>query len=266
LLARGHLVLAGMLLALSTNKPQESWGVVVLVLLWATAAWRTRRPVVLSFGTTMLILVLAGEWVLPGWISAFVVSSSRYIQNTGALHLFGRFLPNAILVLLAVGWAGLLLIIAWTGRREAAATRRFLIGLGSTLALTQILLPTYLQYESIYLLPGLLLVLDLSACYTGRIWFVLHRVAAGLLLFPWPAGAALGYAALVGVPLLNAPLSIRFLPLALGPILPYAAVLALVPLLARRSFQRVLSTPINERDGASGDTDHAAGAWQPLES
>jgi len=266
LLARGHLVLAGMLLALSTNKPQESWGLVLLILIWALAALRTRRPVVLSFGTSMLILALAGEWVLPGWISAFVASSSRYMANTSALHLFGRFLPSAILVLLAVGWAGLLLIIAWTGRREAAATRRFLVGVGSTLALTQILLPTYLQYESIYLLPGLLLLLDLSAWYTGRIWFVLHRVAAGLLLFPWPAGATLGYAALIGVPLLSAPLGIRFLPLSLGPILPYAAVLALAPLLARRSFRSLLRAPLNERDAAPGDTDPAAGVWEAQES
>ena len=240
LLARGHPIPAGILLALSTIKPHETWGAIVVILVWALASWRTRRPVAISFGLSLTALFLGGLWLLPSWIGDFLAASLRYMEANAVYHVFARMLPEPVLVALGAGWVGLLLAVAWAVRREPVTGRRFIAGLACGIALTQIVLPTYLSYEAVYMLPVLLLLLTGAARYTRPMGFLLHRATVGLLFFAWLCGAALGYAALAGIPVLDAPVAVRFMPQSLGPILPYCAVLVLVPLVFTQAPVRAL--------------------------
>ncbi|MFZ1158214.1 MAG: glycosyltransferase family 87 protein, partial [Candidatus Sulfotelmatobacter sp.] len=67
----GFLFCSGAILALATIKPQLAWPMVLWLLGWAVSDWKARRRLVFGFVTIMGALLIAAEWVLPGWIKMF---------------------------------------------------------------------------------------------------------------------------------------------------------------------------------------------------
>src|SRR5581483_4980395 len=82
-LVSGRLVLAAFLLALSTIKPQLAMPFVGWLGLWTLGDWRSRQRFAWTFLITLVILVLGGEFVLPGWIGRFRVAASAYLDYAG---------------------------------------------------------------------------------------------------------------------------------------------------------------------------------------
>jgi hypothetical protein len=80
--ASGFLFCGGAILALATIKPQLAWPMVLWLLGWTVSNWKTRQRLVFGFATIMGALLIAAEWVLPGWIKMFLEAIRQYHQYT----------------------------------------------------------------------------------------------------------------------------------------------------------------------------------------
>ncbi len=118
----GHERIAGVALAIATFKPQISFLVIPLLLLWAIA--RGRKPLLVAFALTMSFLLAASLLWMPSWPLAFIASVNAYAGYVGvgspvqiASTFFGPFaVPVAWLA--AAGLLGWLAIATWREARH----------------------------------------------------------------------------------------------------------------------------------------------------
>lgn len=158
LLGRGHLLAAGIVLALATIKPQLVAPLTACLLLWAVTRWTKRQRFVWGFGITLVALVVGGEFLLPGWITDFWNAMHDYIRYTGGESLLDLLLspfwgPIATLVL----FLGLALVVTHF-RTAEAASQQFSYLLGAVLAGTLIVVPMVAPYNHLILVPAVLLI------------------------------------------------------------------------------------------------------------
>jgi hypothetical protein len=202
LLAGNSLALAGVLLAFATIKPQLVLPLVAWLLLWAVSDWHRRRNFAWGFVFTMMILIAAAEYVLPGWIWRFRDAVTAYRQyNDGAGSVldvlitpeWGRVLAGLVVLALAV--------TSWKCRRASTDSSAFNLMLVLVLAVTVVIGPKAAPYNQVFLLPGILFVVK-----NWRVLWRKNRLArviltlCGLVIFwPWLAAIALTIASL-GLP------------------------------------------------------------------
>jgi hypothetical protein len=194
---RGRLFLSGVLLAVATIKPQVALLPVILMLLWVLGGWRERRRWLWGFVVTMLLLLGAAEYVLPGWMFRFyaaVRAYSRYMAGTSFLdRLVGPCwsLIAGVIIVLPV------LSACWKSRVEGAGTMASRRALCLALVAVVCLAPTLAIYNQVLLLPGLLLVFDLvfdqrQALPHARVAVrYLGKLTVALLAWPWVACVSL---------------------------------------------------------------------------
>ena len=157
-LAAGYLVLAGVLLAIASIKPQ----LVVLpagwLCLWALSNWKERRNFLLGFLLSGLLLVAAGAYLLPGWLGEFFAGLSAYNRYTGGRSLLDDLttprLGAMLAVLLLIGAA----VVCWKWRRAPAGSNEFNFALALALAVTVVVAPMIAPYNHLLLLPAVLLI------------------------------------------------------------------------------------------------------------
>lgn len=159
-LARRRLVLAGVLLAMATIKPQLVFLLALWLFLWAISQWRERQGLFWSFTSTVAVMVLAGEWLLPGWIREFRGAMASYYTYTGG----GTSVLDVLLTETAgrVGSAVMvatLLWFAWKKRRTAETTAEFRWMFCFMMATTLLVIPTFAPYNQILLLPACMIFL-----------------------------------------------------------------------------------------------------------
>jgi hypothetical protein len=191
-------ILAGILLALATIKPQLVAFVLVWLILWTTGHWRERQRWMWSFGATMLALLGGSQFLLPGWLGEFLAAVRDYHRYTGGTSVFGVLLPpgleTAAWTVLTVG----LLFVAWRARHVSLASEQFRLTTLLILAGTLLQIPMIAPYNYLLLLPGILWLL----CHRERaVSNVVTRVTAGLaalsILWPWLAATGLALGLLV---------------------------------------------------------------------
>jgi len=193
-LTTGQLFLGGVVLAVSTIKPQLVSPLVACLLLWAITDWRYRKHLVWGFGTTMAVLLLASEAVLPGWIRKFWIAVHEYVSYTGGTSLIDRLLFPESGRTVSAAIIAILLALAWRVRRAEPGSREFAFLLAKILAATLLIVPTFAPYNQMILLPAVLL--------TAREWSESWRagaipkamLAATVLALGWPWVAAIGLA------------------------------------------------------------------------
>jgi TM2 domain-containing membrane protein YozV len=193
-LTTGQLFLGGVVLAVSTIKPQLVGPLVACLLLWAITDWRCRKHLVWGFGTTMAALLLASEAVLPGWIRKFLIAVHEYVSYTGGTSLIDRLLFPGSGRTVSAAIIAILLALAWRVRRAEPGSREFAFLLAKILAATLLIVPTFAPYNQMILLPAVLL--------TAREWSESWRagaipkamLAATVLALGWPWVAAIGLA------------------------------------------------------------------------
>jgi len=95
---------AGVLLSVTTIKPQMVFLVLVFLLLWALAQRRWRLPI--SFGISMVILVVSSMVLVPTWPIDFINNAVAYSDYVA----FGTPLENLLAFLLPASIAGSLTI------------------------------------------------------------------------------------------------------------------------------------------------------------
>lgn len=194
-LTGGWLLCAGTLLALATIKPQLTWPLVLWLLFWAGAEWRTRRRLVIAFAVAMLLLMGGAELLLPGWPRMFIQAIGqyhRYTQNQSVLvmmfgAIMGRILEAASVLACA--------ICLWRMRAEPATSAAFGRAVGLVLGLTVVIVPMFAPYNQVLLAPA---ILALAWSESSREFVLpvvrLARMAGGVLLI-WPWIATIGLSA-----------------------------------------------------------------------
>lgn len=234
LLARGHLFLGGMVLAVATTKPQLVAPLLACLLLWTLGNWRTRRKLIWGFASTMALLLVGAELLLPGWIGSFLNALRDYRQYTGGLSSLDVLLsPSvgrlvALAVLLALAW------ICWRFRRVEAESPDFVLLVALTLGATLIVIPTFASYNQVLLLPAVFaLTREGKWLWQRGSWSrAVCMLGIGLLAWPWVAAVGLSVASFV-----VAPQTVQQgwkMPLATIPAIPFACLMLLAPLVGRR--------------------------------
>jgi hypothetical protein len=192
-LVAGLPATAGVLLAIATVKPQITVPLAVCLGIWAFGDLRRRWTFLAGFLVTLAVLVIAGEFVLSGWMKEFWHAVGDYRQYTGGVSLLeavagrGGGLLLTVPLLLVVGWAFAKL------RTADAKSGEFRLLVAVVLAVTVVIIPTWAPYNQLLLLPGVLLLL--------RHWRVIMRASSAarlmymvtilVLAWPWAASLAL---------------------------------------------------------------------------
>jgi hypothetical protein len=156
--AKGRLFLAGTLLAMATIKPQMALLPIAWFAMWTVGEWKQRKPLVWGFGLMLTGLIVASEFLLPGWLIRYPQALVAYSGYTNAKAFLGAVMPSTVLwavsVLAALGVG----VFCWRVRREPADSVWFAIALAFVLALTVTIVPTVnASFNQVLLLPAFLL-------------------------------------------------------------------------------------------------------------
>ena len=195
-LVRNRPLLAGILMALATIKPQMVGLAIVYLLLWSTNDWRRRGRFALAFLATMFLLMAAPFVTLPRWLQSWasaVQGYPHYSKPPLAMELIGSAIgshigiPAIALLLIASLW------LAWRGRAAAVGSCEFWLTLSLLLSVTVVvLLPGQAVHDHVILLPGIFLL-----TYRWKEWSssptlkILLIAGAALIVVPWFASLIL---------------------------------------------------------------------------
>jgi hypothetical protein len=186
-IARNHFAIGGILLALSTLKPQMVVLPLAWFLLWGFGAWPRRWPLLAGFGVTLAALIGLGELILPGWPRYFLdglIAYRKYFPTTSLLCLaLGNWVGGALSGIMIVG----LLALAWRNRQTDAVSPEFILTLAAFLTAATLVLPLLTPFNQVLLLlPALMVIRDWAAIpRLGR------RAFSLILAWPWIAYLAL---------------------------------------------------------------------------
>ncbi|HLJ77745.1 MAG TPA: glycosyltransferase family 87 protein [Acidobacteriaceae bacterium] len=159
LLAREQQIAPGILLALSTIKPQLVLLLLVWILLWAVT--RSMWRLIASFTGAVAMLLVAAQWILPGWIPHWLAvlrqyqatTHSRPQLQTAVGHWPGLAIGAVIIALVLIGFVRL--------RRCAAGSRQFNLVTALALAAAVLVAPFNppIIYNYCFLFPAVVLIL-----------------------------------------------------------------------------------------------------------
>ena len=197
---RGRFLLAGILLALTTIKPQITALALLYLLLWSLRATHGRRLFYLGFFSTMLALVGTALAIWPHWIQSWtrvVLGYHRYARPPLVTEVLAS--PTGPRIAGPISWSitALLLIVAlvlaWRNRAVAVGSRQFWLTLSFLLSVTSVtLLPGQAIHDQVILLPGIFLL-----AYRWEEWSsswirkALLAAGVGIVLWPWIAAFSL---------------------------------------------------------------------------
>jgi hypothetical protein len=199
---RKRLVVAGIMFAVCTIKPQLAGLPVVWLCIWIFGNWRKRERAFWAFAGAMVVLVGSGELLLPGWIHKFRDACSAYYEYTGG----GRSVLDVALTagigrIVSVVLVGLFLVLIWRTRHAAEDERAFQWSYSFALATTLVVVPTFAPYNQLLLLPALMfvarsarelwdkgfvsrLLLAVTATVVFEQWIAAFLLAVALLFLP----------------------------------------------------------------------------------
>lgn len=156
--AKDRYVASGVAASILTIKPQLFVGLLAWLVVWSLLHRRWRF--LLSLAASGAVMAAASEWLIPGWISQWLVAAKAYSQYAKLRPLLNWYLPV---------WAGYLLTAAlglaavyqlWTARKCRAHDAAFAQSCAIAMAANLVLFPTSFTmiYNQILLIPSLLLM------------------------------------------------------------------------------------------------------------
>lgn len=249
-LAGERFVLAGVLLACASIKPQLILLVALWLILWAVSDWRRRRSFLLSFAATTTLLLAASTWVLPSWFTGWTQALGEYrLISPPPLAQF--VLGRVAGMVLSVFLLALSTRLCWRERRQPAASTAFALATSFVLATTVLVLPSAIAiYDQVLLLPAALWLYTrrdriLGASLPVRL---LALCAVGALAWQWFSAGALVLARLVSPAVAHMP-NFLSVPLRTAASVPFAFV-ALLALVAVQEMKPVSTIAERQRTSA----------------
>jgi len=152
-LAGRRFVTAGILLALSTIKPQLAVGVVAWLGLWTLGDWAHRKKLAWGFVSTMVLLWLGAELILPGWFGRWWAALHAYVGYNDVRSLLEILLGKYLGLLISFLIGGGVALGCWRSRLSLSGSASFNVSLLSVLAGSLLIKPTFLIYDLVVLLP-----------------------------------------------------------------------------------------------------------------
>ncbi len=224
-IARNHLAIAGVVLAVSTIKPQMVILPLAWFLFWGLSHWPRRWPLLAGFGATLGTLIGFGNVILPGWLRYFVqglVAYRKYFPTTSLLCLaLGNLVGGAVSAVAIVS----ILALAWRNRRADARSPEFPWGLAACFIGVTLFLPLSAPFNQVLLLLPTLMVI--------RDWAFLSQIGRSIYVlitaWPWICEVFL----LLHSPRLDSPSRIPLLPSAMVLFAPFIVFLLFVTGLSR---------------------------------
>ncbi len=199
-LQRGRLLLSGVLMALTTMKPQIALPAIIYLVFWSLHDWRQRGRYCVGIFFAMLLLIGASLAVWPHWIQSWTHTLLAYhgyttpvlVNETLASHL-GPAAVGPATIILTAGFLLVAVVTAWRNRAAAAGSPRFWLTLSLLLSITTVtLLPGQAVYDDLILLPAIfLLARQWRAFYSSWISKLLLLTGVAILLWPWFASFVL---------------------------------------------------------------------------
>ncbi len=232
---RDQLVLAGILSAFSTFKPQLAIGLVIWLLIWALGDWPRRQRWFWSFVATILTLGLVSEWLSPGWIANFLNVVRAYRHYTYGHSLFDVWFTPALGPVVSAMLLLSTVYLCWRYRRVPAGSGEFSFAISMLLAANLVVVPTLAPHAQLLVLPAFLGLAREShvLIHGSRVGRMLWLATILLLAWPWISTAGL---LISGILSRSIDLQ-RFwqVPLYTSPILPLAAMLTLAVRLVQKA-------------------------------
>lgn len=193
LMARGRLVAAGIVLACSTIKPQLVVLLCAWLVFWSFNNWCERKRFFWSFTASCALLVLAGEFLLRGWIGRFVqglIAYQRYAGTDSPLDALTTPLLGAVLgAVVLLGTAA----VCWHFQNSMVGSVEFNLVLAIVLAATLAVMPRLAPYNQLLLVPAVIVIgQSWRALWNGSTPIrVISAIAAFFLVWPWIVSLAL---------------------------------------------------------------------------
>jgi hypothetical protein len=186
-LTSGRLGLAGVLFALATIKPQLTAFLVPWLLLWACSDWRSRKKFVWGFGSTLVLLVGFGQYLVPGWINEFIAGLGAYQRYTGNMSILTVYFTKTGSAIVSAGLIAAWAALAWQMRKPPAGSRAFNFTVCITLVATVVLIPTLYPTGQVALWPAIFLLLKEFPMIwdNGRASRLAYVGAFSLIGWPW---------------------------------------------------------------------------------
>ncbi len=198
---RQRFLLAGILMALTTIKPQMTVLAIFYALLWSAHEWRARRRFVIGLFSTIILLVGTSLAALPHWIQSWTHTVLAYRHYTRpplvtevlTSPLGARWSGPATFVLTAASIL-MAMLLAWRNRAAAFGSFAFWLTLSLLLSITTItVLPGQAIYDHLILVPAILLLARQRSALleSGPAPRAVLSIGALVLLWPWIAAFAL---------------------------------------------------------------------------
>lgn len=146
----GRLVLAGIFAALSAAKPQLAAPVLLPMLVWGLAEWRSRKAFLFSMCATVAALLIAAEALVPGWFYGWIGTVAAYRHYAGAKPPLMEILPPETYFVAVATLAG---VIVWVSMRFHRSD--MLLAISFSIAAFQLLEPVQLYNQLALLVPTL---------------------------------------------------------------------------------------------------------------
>lgn len=248
-LQRNRFLLAGILMAITTIKPQITILAIFYFLVWSTHDWRLRGRFCIGFFSTLILLVGASLIVLPNWIHSWAHTILAYRHYTRpplvtevlTSPLGPRWSAPATFVLTAAAII-IAMILAWRNRAAALDSFGFWITLTLLLSITTItILPGQAVYDHLILVPGILLLVRYRNQLrdAGRVSRTLLAIGGLVLFWPWIAAFALILLRPLLAPSIFNSTAIFALPIRSAASLPFAVLALLV------WTRRIVTSPVS---------------------
>jgi hypothetical protein len=253
-LQRNRFLLAGILMAITTIKPQVTVLAIFYFLVWSLDDWRVRGRFWIGFFSTLLLLVGASLIVMPHWIESWthtVLAYRHYTRPPLVTEVLtsplGSQLSAPTTLVLTAASIIVAIVLAWRNRAAAFDSFAFWITLTILLSITTIIiLPGQAVYDHLILLPGILLAVRYrnKLLEAGRVPRILLGIGSLVLFWPWVAAFVLILLRPLLAPAIFDSTAVFALPLRSAASLPFA-VLALLAWTWRIATSPVPSKPVN---------------------
>ncbi len=173
--------------AFSTIKPQMALLPLMWFLVWAAGNWRARCRLLVSFGATITLLIVAGQLLLWRWLGYFFAGIGclpEIFPTTSLLRLLLGDRFGIAVSLVIVIW---LLVFGWKNREASGGSRRFVDVLAAFLMVTVITFPLFTPFnQALLILPALLVVREWADTpKLSRLTFI------AIMFWPWIASVAI---------------------------------------------------------------------------
>jgi hypothetical protein len=185
--SRNLLGTAGIVLALSTIKPQMVALPLLWFVCWAIGDWQKRWRLLAGFVATLVALIGAGELILPGWLHYFFEGLRAYRQYAYRPPLLELALGNTLGEIVSAAVIIGTLAFAWNNRTTNGDSQQFTLVLAAFLAASLLTMPLYPLFNQLLLiLPAMIVLRDWSSLrLPARYIFV------AILGWPWITSLAL---------------------------------------------------------------------------